>query len=157
MTRVDVTIRRMEPGEEVKVCALARAVFHEFVAPRYERAGLDEFLRYVDPGSLAKRSSRDHFILLAEHVGNLVGIIEMRCCRHISLLFVAGEVQRQGVATQLLHAAIEICRSNAPNLSEISVHASPNAVAAYARLGFQAEGAEQLEHGIQYIPMKLRL
>ena len=79
----------------------------------------------------------------------LVGILAMRSGRHIALLFVAGEGQRQGVATQLLHAAIKICRSHAPNMSEISMHASPNAVAAYARLGVQAEGAQQLEHGIQ--------
>jgi predicted GNAT family N-acyltransferase len=147
----------MEPGEEQKVCELVRDVFNEFVAPFYAKEGLDEFLRYADPILLSKRSKSNHFTLLAEEAGNLVGVIELRDFNHISLLFVASNAQHQGIAKQLLHEALEIARTNKPNLSEVSVHSSPNAVDAYERLGFRVEAGEKLEHGIRYIPMRMQL
>jgi hypothetical protein len=39
----------------------------------------------------------------------------------------------------------------------VTVHASPNAVLAYAKLGFQATGAEHVQNGIRFIPMVLDL
>jgi len=147
----------MKPGEEQKVCEVVRDVFSEFVAPLYENEGVDEFSRYIDPILLAKRSKGNHFTLLAEDAGNLVGVIELRDFNHISLLFVVTSAQRRGIAKHLLHEALEMARSNKPDLSEVSVHSSPNAVDAYERLGFKAEGTEKLEHGIRYIPMRLHL
>ena len=150
-------IRRMESGEEEKACKLIQDVFGEFVAPLYEREGVDEFLRYIDPKLMAERSRSNHFTLLAEDSGNLVGIIEVRDFNHVSLLFVAKKAQRRGIAKQLLNEGLEISRRNSPDLSEVSVHSSPNAVEAYERLGFEAEGPEKLVRGIRYIPMRLRL
>jgi GNAT superfamily N-acetyltransferase len=147
----------MEPGEEDRVCNLVKEVFGEFVAPLYEPEGVEEFLRYVDPDLMAQRSKQNHLTLLAEESGGVVGVIELRDFNHVSLLFVAGEVQRKGIARQLLNEGLETARRNRGDLNEVSVHSSPNAVEAYERLGFEAEGPEKLEHGIRYIPMKLRL
>lgn len=157
MSRGDASTRRMEPGEEEKVCLFIQQVFSEFVAPLYTQEGVDEFLRYVDPELMARRVKINHFTLLAEDGGNLVGAIEVRDFNHVSLLFVARDAQRQGIARQLLHEALEISRRNRADLTEVSVHSSPNAVDAYERLGFQAEGPERVEHGIRFIPMKLRI
>lgn len=149
-------IRRLEPGEEEEVCKLIQDVFVEFVAPLYEKEGVDDFLHYVDPKVMAERSRSNHFTLLAEDSGNLVGVIEMRGFNHVSLLFVAREAQRRGIARKLLNEGLKISRRNRPDLPEVSVHSSPNAVEAYERLGFKVEGPEKLEHGIRYIPMTLR-
>ena len=150
-------IRRMKPGEEEDLCLLVIRIFNEFVAPHYSQEGVDEFLRYVDPEQMSKRASRNHFTLLAEDCDNLVGVIEIRDFNHVSLLFVARDAQRQGIARELLSEALVISQREKPNLSEVSVHSSPNAVGAYERLGFQAEGPEKNERGIRFIPMKMLL
>lgn len=157
MTRDEVSIRRMNIGEEERVCMLARGVFNEFVAPLYSQEGIHEFLRYVEPRVMATRSMTNHFTLLAEEGDNPVGIIELRDYNHVSLLFVVKEAQGRGVARRLLHEALKLCRLGNPDLSDVSVHSSPNAVGAYERLGFRPKGPEKSEHGIRYIPMILRL
>ena len=148
-------IRRMKLGEEEQVCHLVRQVFNEFVAPLYTQEGVEEFLKYVDPDLMAKRTRNNHFVMLAEEDGNLVGAIEVRDFNHISLLFVASEFQRKGIANKLLEEAVDLGRRNEPSLAEVSVHSSPNAVSAYEKLGFHAEGPEKVEHGIRFIPMIL--
>lgn len=147
----------MQPGEEEKACKLVRDVFDEFVAPLYEEDGVEEFLRYVDPGLMAQRSRENHFTLLAEESGNVIGVIEVRDSNHISLLFVTSEAQRRGIARHLLNKALEMARRNRPDLAVVSVHSSPNAVKAYERLGFEVEGSEKLECGMRYVAMILQL
>ena len=115
-------IRRLEPGEEEEVCKLIQDVFVEFVAPLYEKEGVDDFLHYVDPKVMAERSRSNHFTLLAEDSGNLVGVIEMRGFNHVSLLFVAREAQRRGIARKLLNEGLKISRRNRPDLPEVSRH-----------------------------------
>lgn len=149
-------IRKIEPGEEQQVCLLVKRVFGEFVAPLYETDGVEEFLRYVDPDRMVNRLIGNHFVLIAEKGGNLLGVIEIRDFNHVSLLFVAGNAHRQGIAKRLLEEALEICKSKI-DLSDVSVNSSPNAVEAYEKLGFKVEGLEQLENGIRFIPMKLRI
>ena len=155
--RTSTSIRPMTPGEEETVCRLAASVCVQFVAPLYTDEGVAEFLRTLDPQRMAERSRSGHLVLLAEREGQLVGLIEVRALNHISLLFVARGAQCQGVARRLLNEAVRICREHVPGLREISVHASPNAVGAYERLGFRVEGSEQLEHGMRYVPLTLRL
>jgi len=55
-----------------------------------------------------------------------------------------------------LHEGLRFAGQYEPELSEVNVHSSPNAVDAYERLGFQATGPQKLEHGISFIPMRLR-
>ena len=157
MSEVSISIRSMKPGEEEGVCRLVRKVFLDFVAPLYEQEGVEEFLRYADPVLMAKRIQSNHFALIAEENEKLIGAIEMRDFNHISLLFVAREMQRQGIGKQLLQEVLTIARRYEPDLSEVEVHSSPNAVDAYERLGFQAVGSAKLEHGICFIPMRMRI
>jgi len=106
---------------------------------------------------MAMRAQSNHIALIAETKGELIGVIEMKDFNHISLLFVEGERQRQGIGRQLLQEILEIARRYKPDLSEVDVHSSPNAVDAYERLGFQAIGPEKLENGIRFIPMRMRI
>jgi ribosomal protein S18 acetylase RimI-like enzyme len=149
--------RRMESGEEEQVCQLVRKVFNEFVAPLYAQEGVDEFLRYIDPVLMAARAQSNHFVLLAEERGKLIGVIEVRDFNHIPLLFVSSDAQRRGIAKRLMEKTLNIVHCGASSITEITVHSSPNAIGAYERLGFKSQGPEVLEHGIRYIPMKLSL
>jgi predicted GNAT family N-acyltransferase len=74
---------------------------------------------------------------------------------HISMLFVSAESQRNGVGRGLLNKAIELCRRQSPQVRVLTVKSSPNAVNAYARLGFAVAGSECCERGIRSVPMGL--
>jgi len=146
--------RRMTPDEAERVSSFVRKVFGAFVAPHYSPEGIQEFYRYIDPELLARRIQSDHVVWVTESNDQLVGMIEMRNLSHISLLFVAGEAQRGGIARRLLQEALEWNNRNGRDLREVTVHSTPNAVEAYERLGFHAEGPEQNIHGLRFVPMK---
>lgn len=76
---------------------------------------------------------------------------------HISLFFVLKEFQRKGIGKELLHISTEICLKDKPNLSQITVNSSPNAIRIYEKLGFAKVGPEQLVNGIIFTPMAIKL
>ena len=145
----------MKAGGEVEVCSLVTRVFNEFVAPLYSPEGIKEFFRYADPALLSSRTRDNHFVLVAELQGQIVGAIEVRNCDHISLFFIDGKSQRKGIGKKLWRKALDTCLANRPDLAKITVHSSPNAVEAYSVFGFQAEGPEQIVNGIRFVPMAL--
>jgi predicted GNAT family N-acyltransferase len=154
VTDQTVIYRAMKAGEERDVCRLVARVFADFVAVLYSPQGVREFLAYAaDFDQLRERLQANHFVLVAETQGRIVGAIEVRNCDHISLLFVEGELQRKGIGNGLWRRALVSCLANRPEVAKITVHSSPNATEAYQKLGFQAEGPEQTENGIRFVPM----
>jgi len=147
----------MKPGEESEVFDLVFRTFSEFIAPHYSRAGILGFLKYARPSSLLGRFQKDHFVLVATAQKKIIGIIEVRGNSHISLLFVDKPVQKRGIARELLRRTLRICLKEKPDLSKITVNASPNSVGIYKRLGFRPAGPEQVKKGIQFTPMTLEL
>jgi ribosomal protein S18 acetylase RimI-like enzyme len=157
MTKPLITLRWMAPGDESQVSTLVQDTFNQCNASLYAQTGILEFLRYIDPIEFSKRAQNNHLTLLAEVDGKLVGVLEIRNFNHISLLFVAPEFHRRGVARQLLTEVVKIAREQEVDLTEISVNSSPNAVAAYEKLGFRAIGLEKEQSGIRFTPMSLQL
>jgi GNAT superfamily N-acetyltransferase len=145
----------MRSGEEQTVADLAARVFNQSVAPGYADEGVQEFLRYATPGLLQQRSRAGHFVLVAEDAEEIVGLIEVRNCEHIAMLFVA--LPGRGIGKELVRRAVARCRSESPGVAQVTVHAAPGAVEIYGRLGFVATGPEQLENGIRFVPMALSL
>lgn len=153
------TYRFMEPGEQDAVCRLVQRVFNAFVAPLYPARGRRSFLAYVQPELLLARSLNDHAVLvaLAPEGGEIVGALELRAYRHVSLLFVDGSYQGRGISRGLMHRALETCLQYRPSLEQVSVYASPNAVGVYERMGFHTAGPEQEHSGIRFTPMLLEV
>ncbi len=149
--------RLMRPGEESAVCALVTRVFDEFIAPDYSDDGVQEFLKYAEPNLLLERSLRNHFVLVATVLEEIVGMIEVREYDHVSLRFVDRRFQRIGIGKELLRRSLEVCRSHKPGLSEISVKSSPYAVAVYQKMGFRQQGPARTVKGICFVPMALEL
>lgn len=139
--------RQIELSETAAVSSLAREVFDQFVAPHYQTEGVAEFHRYASVEALSQRHKSGHITLVAEHSGELVGMLHLREPRHVAMLFVQSSRQRGGIARGLLAAADD---ANC----EFTVNSSPNAVSAYERLGFRITGSEQCVHGIRFIPMQ---
>jgi GNAT superfamily N-acetyltransferase len=146
-----VSIRQAKDGEEPEICALVERIFDEFVAPEFPREGVDEFLGYAHPDAMARRRATGQTILVAEQDDRIVGMLELRGFAHIAMLFVGSH--GRGVGRALFEEALRICRDHPEGTGEIRVHASRYAVPIYQRLGFAAEGPEQTEHGITYVPM----
>ena len=148
-----VRCRYMKPGEEDRVIDLIVEVFKQSVAPGYSPEEVNQFLKYARSDDLLKRSRSDHFILVAQAGREIVAMIEIKKYHHISLFFVAEPFQRKGIGKALLKRALKICRDRDPWLREISVNASPNAVGAYAQMGFEPRGPARTISGIRFFPM----
>ena len=149
--------RLLDAQDMPDVSELVARVFNEFVAPEYSSEGVQVFHRYIQPDAFRSRFQTNHFGLIALAQNKVVGVIEMRDHNHVSLLFVAPEFQRRGVAKELLRQALQICRSNEPRPSDISVNSSSYAVPIYEKLGFDRVGERQVRNGIGFIPMVLKL
>ena len=146
-----IIYRQIHPSETAAVSSLAREVFDQFVAPHYQTEGVAEFHRYASVEALSQRHKSGHITLVAEHSGELVGMLHLREPRHVSMLFVQSSRQRGGIARGLLAAAGALAGDTD---CEFTVSSSPNAVSAYERLGFRITGSEQCVHGIRFVPMQ---
>lgn len=149
--------RPMRVGEEAEVCDLALRVFDKFVASQFSSDGRQEFRSYADPHLLLLRSRWNHLVLLAVADDAIAGMIEVRDDGHVTLFFVDGEFQGEGVGGELLRRSLSICKSRKPDLLQATVNSSPNAVAIYERLGFRKTREERAEDHIRSVPMVLDL
>jgi ribosomal protein S18 acetylase RimI-like enzyme len=145
--------RRMRRGEETEVSDLILRVFEEFVAPQFSREGVQEFQNRL----FLRRSEWNHSILVALANKKIVGMIETKNDGHITLFFVDGDHQGEGVGRELLKRALEICRRRYPEITAVTVSSAPNAVKIYERLGFRRAGPERTENQIRFVPMVLDL
>lgn len=153
------TVELRSAGDEDmdEVAALALRVFDEFVAPLYSPEGRDSFRSIATAEAFRGRSRTDHLTLAAECSGQIVGMLELRRWRHVSMLFVDRGHQRRGVGRKLVQAAAERALQHDVSTRQLTVNSSPNAVEAYRQLGFSPDGPERVEHGIGFLPMVLRL
>jgi GNAT superfamily N-acetyltransferase len=152
-TEGTIFYRPLKPDETADLAACVLKVFTEFVAPLYAREGVAAFKKFIAPDLMSERLAAGNIVWVAASGSKIVGVIEMRENRHIALLFVDASCQRQGIARELIRRAVAVCRERAPGLHTIAVNASPNAVPAYCKLGFQPAGEEQTVNGIRFIPM----
>ncbi len=147
----------MTPGDAERIAALVLASFDEYIAPEYTRQGVAEFRHYVEPQALRQRVERDHFVLVAEVDGDLAGMIEMRDCNHVALLFVAKDFHRRGIAARLLERGLAEARARRPGVERVTINSSRYGVPAYERMGFRQTGPERTVNGIVFIPLAMRL
>ncbi len=147
----------MTPDDAERISALVRASFDEFIAPDYTEQGMAEFRRYAEAEALRRRSERDHFVMVAEVDGVLAGMIEVRDCNHVALLFVAKDFHRQGIASRLLERGLAEARARRPDVERVTINSSRYGVPAYERLGFRQTGPERAVNGIVFIPLAMRL
>ena len=145
----------IRPGEEQQVFSLVQRVFDEFVRSDFTQEGVVEFLRAARVMVFDRPS--DHFVMVAESDGRIVGMIDMKESSHVSLLFVDVQCHRQGIGRQLLDHALAVCRSARPDLNQVDVHSSLWAVPVYERLGFRQTKPEQTINGIRFVAMTKHL
>ena len=87
----------------------------------------------------------------------MVGVLEIRRGRHVSLLAVSREYLGQGVARALFQRCLAICADQDPRPECLTVHASRFALGVYRRFGFVEQGEEMVVDGIRFTPMLRKL
>ena len=157
MNKNGAVYRAARPGEETAVSNLVARSFNEFIAPGFSEEGIDEFFKYANPRSLAKRSEGSHFVLVAEVDGEIAGMIEIREMKHISMLFVDKAHHRKGIGKRLFQLALERIMSEEFTPESVTVHSSRFAVPFYESLGFTKTSEEKIIYGVIHIPMALTL
>ena len=154
LNKISISYRPMQTGEETGVIQLILNIFTAFVAPAYSKEGIEEFKKFVCPDAFSDRSTLGSIVLLATCEKRIVGVLEMVEDSHIALLFVETAFQRKGIAGELVRRAIWIGKKRNPGIRKITVNSSPNAVAAYQRIGFKRVGNEQVVNGIRFTPLE---
>lgn len=138
-------IRRLSKRELPQAMALARDVYDRCLAPHTSPEGVETFHAYVrDPANMENRVGFGAF-----EGGEMVAMLLVREEEHISLFFVRQGRQRQGIGSALMAAALGYY-----DRAALTVHAAPEAVGAYERMGFRVLGGEISEDGIRYVPME---
>ena len=144
------------PRKDIKQAIdLVNRVFSEFVAADYSEQGKHTFASYLE-GKLQEVSadlkSGKKRMWGYYQGGQILGVLATQSASHISLMFVDKRHHRQGIARQLLDAALdELAKNN--DVTQITVNSSPYALKAYERLGFAKTGEQQEKDGIIFTPM----
>ncbi len=152
---MDITVGKYRKGQETAVFNLIKKVYDAFVAADYSSEGNAFFYNWIQPSKIAERQLNQNNIWLAFKGPEMVGMIEIRENKFISLLFVDKNYQGQGIAKALFEASLLEMRQRDAALEKVYVHASPFSVPIYRKMGFVATGIMCEENGIKYVPMEM--
>ena len=129
-------------------------VFQKFVAPDYEKKGIDFFYTEFITGEKFRNKFLDGTeVMYGAYIDDeLTGVVSVSKGNTISCVFVREGYQRKGIGRMLLETAIEVVTDR--GASEIKLNASPYAEGFYRSMGFADTGEKSKYNGIVYTPMK---
>ena len=156
MDRQEYEIRPLNRREWEDAMQLAWDTFLIFEAPEYGKEGIESFRRFIKDPLLRRMFIMGEYLAYGtflKYDGDLVGILGVRGCDHVSLLFVQAEYHLQGIGKAMLYKYISEARRK--RVRRITVHSSPFAVEFYHKLGFADLDREIIVDGIRYTPMEL--
>lgn len=147
-------IRNAQVADAPRISSLILSVAHYFdprgsVAPWFRNS--------VSPQAIEGYIGDNRFNYLVAYSGQILyGVIAVRDTNHLYHLFVAPDVHRQGIATQLWERAKNDAL-NAGNTEGFFVRSSEYAVPVYERFGFRVAEAPAEKEGLVFVPMRLDL
>ncbi|HBC87999.1 MAG TPA: hypothetical protein DCZ94_13695 [Lentisphaeria bacterium] len=153
----EINVSLLVPGEAEAASQLVMETFRTHVAPCYTQQGVDEFAKYAKADCIQERHGHVHQTWTAK-IGNvIVGVLEIRFPDHISMLFVSANHQARGIGRSLMDRAMIQLLSASPDIRELTVHSSSNAIPTYRKFGFKECGGIQEKNGIKFQPMTMVL
>jgi len=152
-----IRIEKYHPGQEDMVYKLIKMVYDEYVSNDYSDEGNRFFYDWIQPSKIAKRQLNQTNIWIAFKDSELVGMIEIRDNKFISLLFVDKKYQGQGIAKRLFNESLREIIQRDSNLDKFYVHASPYSIPIYRKMGFIETDIMHEENGIKYLPMEMKI
>ncbi len=148
-------IRLLSQQELLPALHLVWEVFAQDVASSWTPEGVEEFRKFIKYENIAPMFERKEQVFFgAFDGGQMAGVIAVGADGLISLFFVRKSCQRKGIGKLLFQTVYnygvqQLC------VREIRVHATPEAVPAYERMGMHVDGPESLENGIPFVPMSV--
>jgi GNAT superfamily N-acetyltransferase len=150
-----IRIERYQCGQEIMIHRLIKKVYDEFVSIDYSKEGNIFFYDWIKPLKIAERQLNQINLWVAFIDSKLVGMIEIRDNKYISLLFVHKAYQRQGIAKKLFNESLKEYIRRDPKLDKVYVHASPYSIPVYKKMGFIGTDNMREENGMKYLPMEM--
>lgn len=148
-----MTLVRVARSDDLPAAsAVCLAAFHDRVAPTLGAEGVATFEALAQPEAFAARQAGGNRLWVAEHAGRVVGVVELRELRHLSMLFVDPGCQGQGIGWALVQAVVPAVLAEG-----LTVNASLTSVEAYLRFGFTCTGEVFEQRGLVCQPMVLAL
>lgn len=155
--KLKFVIRPAKEEEWENAMGLAWRTFLRFEAPVYSKEGVESFLDFISDSTLKRMFQIGRYkLFVALEEETIVGLISLRECNHISLLFVDEKHHKQGIGRQLIRYAAQYLVAQV-QVSDCTVNAAPYAVGFYHRVGFRDVRPEETKDGICYTPMILQL
>lgn len=152
-----IRIEKYQQGQEERISQLIQKVYNEYVSIDYCEEGNKFFYDWIQPTKIAERQTKQINIWVACKDSDIVGMIEIRDNKFISLLFVDKEYQGQGIAKRLFNESLKEIIQRDTKLDKFHVHASPYSVPIYKKLGFIETNKILEENGIKYLPMEMTI
>lgn len=147
----------MKPVDIMDAPDLVIRMTNDFLAHDYLEEERWEFLKCIQSNRVMHPFGMKHFVLIAEMEEQIVGTIEIRENNHIVLFCVEKKYRQRGIGKKLLQRALELCKKNNPQLSEVTVNSLPGSVFIYEKLGFRVEKPLGEKWDIPCTPMFLLL
>ncbi len=146
-------IRPVTPDRLPEALSLCWNVFCQYNAPSFPSEGIGAFHAYLHPDHIGPlcRTGRLQFYA-AYRESQMVGVLGLHGFSHISLLFVEGDCQGQGIGKALIRYALFLAKK--AWRASLSVHAAPYALGFYRGCGFEDTGPQAMRNGILYTPMR---
>ena len=146
-------IRPVTPDRLPEALSLCWNVFCQYNAPSFPSEGIGAFHAYLHPDHIGPlcRTGRLQFYA-AYRESQMVGVLGLHGFSHISLLFVEGDCQGQGIGKALIRYVLFLAKK--AWRASLSVHAAPYALGFYRGCGFEDTGPQAMRNGILYTPMR---
>lgn len=140
VTALNTIISTAKCDQAPEISELVRESFLEFVAPDWERAARETFLKESSAEALRVAISEGEYSAVAFMGVQMVGFIHLSNPSVMTMLFVHPGQLRNGIGCSLWHSAMEHLSACYSDPGAVELNASPYAVAAYSAMGFQAIG-----------------
>lgn len=135
-SRMQLVVRPARPDEATQI----RALMERVIAASVESSIRPEIVANVEANvALWLRRPSECLHLVAVLRGSIVGVLLVKDFWNLCSLFVDQALQRTGIGTTLVQAAIAHCKGRSPR-SGLRLNAYPSAVGFYERLGFYPRG-----------------
>lgn len=149
-----ITIRVANRLDAEAISQLILPVADSQIASDFASEGRDELLSGMTPKAVAGYMEQGYRYHLAFDDQSLCGVIGMRGYSHVYHLFVANDMQHQGIGRRLWERASAASLSDV-RLTEFTVYSSRIAEPFYHSVGFRRTGDAKTRKGVTAIPMRL--
>lgn len=149
-----VVIRSMCLRDTHEVSCLLYRSFHASLASSWPPEAVREFEHYIGKESIERRFRSHHRSWVAEDDQQIVGVLELRHSRQITLFFVDPRCRSLGIGTRLLQPAEQRAIRSADGQQTLQVHACLPVVPVYVRLGFRPTGQRKNRNGLVFATLQ---